>query len=71
MLNDQKPRHDCSPVSLAAKLARARAYLRERNIDAVQQGNVFRYQREGCRVLLRGKIARVIDLNATRGEGNF
>jgi hypothetical protein len=51
MLNDQKHRHE--PDSHGAKLAKAFAYLRERNIVATQQGNGFRYESAefGSRVL--------------------
>jgi hypothetical protein len=48
---DQSPRHDVRPDSNSAKLARARAYLRDRNIDAVQPGNRFRYSKDKPTVL--------------------
>lgn len=53
MLNDQAPRHDCSPTSAAAKLARALDYLRTHNIAATERGNRFRYTtaEHGSRVL--------------------
>ncbi len=54
MLNDQAPRHDVRPDSNAAKLARAREYLRAKNIDALAPGNVFRYSKDKPRVLRAG-----------------
>lgn len=58
---DQAPRHDCAPDGPAAKLARARAYLAERNICCVTPGNELRYTEaaKGSRVLrsLRKKAA--------------
>lgn len=40
---DQAPRHEVAPDSLDAKLARAKAYLSARGIEATAKGSTFRY----------------------------